>query len=487
MRLMLSGLFLVITAQVHAATTYWYYCDPTHTFYPYVQTCSVPWRAVVPYSYKQTQPQAAPAAAPTAPAQVAPVPTTAAPTETQPSPAFRQGQTDRQAWETWFGALTGDYRAGAEWWAGERSLPQPESCNAAPRSTGADWTAGCIAAQQRLVVPDERRKTEPDYWRGWNSLPATAANTATKEPAPLGQQTMAEVSRPGGAETTSVAPPAPKAEPPPPERVQITSTASPPSPATPARAPTDEGGTSASASSGLPVLAISAVVVIGVILFLVFKIYRKRVLTGKVTKAVYATINQHKRALVRRRFQTLRHDDYGNLVVEAWQKELLYFIEKVLDPAIRQLGAEEYVLYENMRPALLLTIAQLIEEQAGSSASFTLGPNLTPTDYEQYCAQQLRAAGWSANTTKASGDQGTDIIAQKGDRRLVVQCKLYNHPVGNKAVQEAAAARAHEQAEFAAVVSNSQYTSSAQQLAATNKVLLLHHSDLSNIDDFFSA
>jgi len=176
MRLMLSGLFLVITSQVHAATTYWYYCDPTHTFYPYVQTCSAPWRAVVPYSYSRTQPQAAAAlaAAPTAPAQAAPVPATAAPTETRSSPAFRQGHTDRQAWETWFGALTGDYRAGAEWWAGERSLPRPEPCNAAPRSTGADWTAGCIAAQQRLVVPDERRKTDPDYWRGWNSLSPAA-------------------------------------------------------------------------------------------------------------------------------------------------------------------------------------------------------------------------------------------------------------------------------------------------------------------------
>jgi restriction system protein len=101
--------------------------------------------------------------------------------------------------------------------------------------------------------------------------------------------------------------------------------------------------------------------------------------------------------------------------------------------------------------------------------------------------QQLRSAGWSASTTKGSGDQGTDIIATKADLRLVVQCKLYNHPVGNKAVQEIAAARTHEKADWAAVVSNARYTPAAEELAATNGVLLLHHTDLRTIDDLLSV
>lgn len=137
-----------------------------------------------------------------------------------------------------------------------------------------------------------------------------------------------------------------------------------------------------------------------------------------------------------------------------------------------------------MRPTLPYTIEALISEHAGSpEGDITFGPNLRPVDYEQYCAQQLRSAGWSADTTKASGDQGTDIIATKGNLRLVVQCKLYNHPVGNKAVQEIAAARTHESADYAAVVSNMRYTAAAEELAATNGVLLLHHADLRSIDD----
>ncbi len=138
---------VLISSAAHAQS-YRYFCDATQAYYPDVQVCPVPWRAVI-------------------------IP--AAPTS-MPSPAYGQGQTDRQAWETWFGPLTGDYRAGAEYWAGQRSLPNPGSCSAAPSSTGADWTAGCFAAQQRLAPSDVRRKTEPDYRLGWNNPPAIASS-----------------------------------------------------------------------------------------------------------------------------------------------------------------------------------------------------------------------------------------------------------------------------------------------------------------------
>jgi hypothetical protein len=73
----------------------------------------------------------------------------------------------------------------------------------------------------------------------------------------------------------------------------------------------------------------------------------------------------------------LRHDDYGNLLVEPQHKELYYFMNKVIDPVVRQIGPKEYSLYEAMRPAILLTIAGFVEQQVGSSESFTLGPLLS--------------------------------------------------------------------------------------------------------------
>jgi hypothetical protein len=39
--------------------------------------------------------------------------------------ALRDGHADRQAWETWFGGLSGTYRDGATFWASHRSEPNP--------------------------------------------------------------------------------------------------------------------------------------------------------------------------------------------------------------------------------------------------------------------------------------------------------------------------------------------------------------------------
>jgi restriction system protein len=97
-------------------------------------------------------------------------------------------------------------------------------------------------------------------------------------------------------------------------------------------------------------------------------------------------------------------------------------------------------------------------------------------------SEALRRAGWDARLTTITGDQGTDIIAERDGKRVVVQCKFYSKPVGNKAVQEVAAAKQHERADQAVVVSNAAYTKAARQLAGTTGVFLLHHDDLAGFD-----
>jgi hypothetical protein len=87
-----------------------------------------------------------------------------------PSIAFQQGLADRQGWEQWFGSTAGDFHDGAAFWAEHRGDHKPASCSTSSDKVSDEWTAGCIAAKQRLAPPDARRKTEPDYRRGWNSL-----------------------------------------------------------------------------------------------------------------------------------------------------------------------------------------------------------------------------------------------------------------------------------------------------------------------------
>ncbi|TRL35522.1 restriction endonuclease [Rhizobium straminoryzae] len=109
-------------------------------------------------------------------------------------------------------------------------------------------------------------------------------------------------------------------------------------------------------------------------------------------------------------------------------------------------------------------------------------PTMTPIEFEKWCAKMLRAAGWSTQETKATGDQGADVIATKGDLRLVVQCKFYSSPVGNKAVQEAFAAKTHYAATHAMVVTNASFTPAAQRLSTSTRVILVHADDLISVD-----
>ena len=112
-------------------------------------------------------------------------------------------------------------------------------------------------------------------------------------------------------------------------------------------------------------------------------------------------------------------------------------------------------------------------------------PGMSPLAYERHCAEVLRYAGWHATVTCATGDQGIDVLARKGNVRLVIQCKLYASPVGNSAVQQALAGREYARAHYAAVVSNAAYTASARALARRTGVLLLHHRDLAQADRLF--
>ncbi len=88
----------------------------------------------------------------------------AAPTST----SFLQGKADRRAWEEWFASLSVDARAGAQFWASQRSLAHPVSCQSS--ALDAEWLAACVSAQQRLAPSDVRRRQEPDYRSGWNAF-----------------------------------------------------------------------------------------------------------------------------------------------------------------------------------------------------------------------------------------------------------------------------------------------------------------------------
>lgn len=83
--------------------------------------------------------------------------------------------------------------------------------------------------------------------------------------------------------------------------------------------------------------------------------------------------------------------------------------------------------------------------------------------------------GYLTLVTKASGDQGIDIIAEKNGGRIGIQAKCYSSQINNSAIQEIVAGIKHYNLDKAIVVTNNYFTKSAQKLAKSNNVILWDH------------
>jgi len=190
--------------------------------------------------------------------------------------------------------------------------------------------------------------------------------------------------------------------------------------------------------------------------------------------AIYTfLVKKHSDTLRRKYRQTVYKNDYGVYIFDKWFQEVDYFIDRVI-----LLERPEIIKYVDRKAMTKIIHTEVDSEQSSDSVSEYV-EGMSGNDFEHHCAQLLQTAGWDARVTKASGDQGIDIVAKLGSLHAVFQCKHYSSAVGNAAVQEIIAGMAFEGASIGAVVSNASYTTSARQLAASTGVHLLHHDELS--------
>jgi HJR/Mrr/RecB family endonuclease len=191
-------------------------------------------------------------------------------------------------------------------------------------------------------------------------------------------------------------------------------------------------------------------------------------------------LTQHIDALTTRRAQLVHRDAYGNQQMKHWNAEIDHFLNSVLLPT---LSSREAGALSRRKADLAFYIEQEVVRYALSNPPMQeFSDAMSPSQYEVYCAEELKRYGWNAAVTKGSRDQGVDVVATKLGIRIVLQCKLYSQPVGNKAVQEVVAARNFVRARFGIVVSNNSYTTPAHTLAAANGVYLIHHRELAGLE-----
>ena len=99
-------------------------------------------------------------------------------------------------------------------------------------------------------------------------------------------------------------------------------------------------------------------------------------------------------------------------------------------------------------------------------------------EFEKFVARVFVANGYKCEFTKASGDQGIDLLVRKRLTKIGIQVKKYSRPVGNAAVQEAVAGKKFYKTDKVAVVTNNRFTRSAIALAEANGVELIDRDGL---------
>jgi len=140
-------------------------------------------------------------------------------------------------------------------------------------------------------------------------------------------------------------------------------------------------------------------------------------------------------------------DDYGDPVFDDARAELRRFVQKRLYSIVHAIDGSIDSYYSDCarncdcEHSLLIQwndeyepelddVCELISETSYLFSNHDIPYSIKefdstdPYEYERYVAEMLCLLGWDAHATTGSGDQGTDVIAEKNNIKLIVQCKL---------------------------------------------------------------
>jgi hypothetical protein len=224
------------------------------------------------------------------------------------------------------------------------------------------------------------------------------------------------------------------------------------------------------------------------LLFPIISYYIYQVLTTKIRvknvgknaleNVLNELVNNNIELIARAYRSTVSSNSFGKKDYTRFKKELLEYLFDNAQSKEALRYEEEFGDFEIPDDAILL-IEEAIEEYSNAG---DYSDDMDPYVYEHFCAEQFKLAGWDhAEATSGSADQGVDVIAKRGNEFLVGQCKKYSKPVGNSAVQQVVAGIKYYGANKGVVISPSGFTASAEKLAVSNNIELIHHSEIKNL------
>lgn len=192
-------------------------------------------------------------------------------------------------------------------------------------------------------------------------------------------------------------------------------------------------------------------------------------------------ILKHKNIVVRAYRHTVSETSFGDKNYKRFMKDFEDYFSNRLTFSMEAFLQNNSMTWESMCQQNSVTFPKKVEWLLGRQLKQANATFKTPREYELYCANQFEKAGWVAKATQATADQGVDVLASKKERKLAAQCKRFSRAVGNKAVQEIVAGMRHYDCREGVVIAPNGFTKSAQQLAKSNNVKLIHHDEICNI------
>jgi restriction system protein len=208
----------------------------------------------------------------------------------------------------------------------------------------------------------------------------------------------------------------------------------------------------------------------------------------KIRRAIAAGINEHLHVLARKRQDLIKKDHYGLVHLEEWEGEKDFFINNVLGNRLGNIHSEDFPM-----PYFLIDI--MIDKHidnyfkkghADGAIREYQGEDWEDADqqaYRGYCMRLLGLAGWKVLTPTEEDIQSRGpILARKDWKLLLVTCTRASKPLGRRLIRQTFSAKRSHNADAAAIVTNAGFSRWARFSALKCDIMLLHHSDLVNID-----
>ena len=106
---------------------------------------------------------------------------------------------------------------------------------------------------------------------------------------------------------------------------------------------------------------------------------------------------------------------------------------------------------------------------------------MTGPEFEERLIVLYRNLGYDVKHIGHTGDAGVDLIIEKNGRKTAVQAKRYQGNVPESAVQEVHTGKDYYRCDEAIIVSNSNFTTMAKEVAKATNIQLLSRNDLIKI------